>query len=337
MVAEPTSTIYPAMGIKDFFYLQKSDRQVVLALLVLIFIALAVSVFVDETYREAPAAKLNDSQETASSDNNVADNLAEDEDAKAPAHLFPFDPNTADSLEFAKLGLKPWQIRSIKRYRAKGGVYSRPQDFAKMYGLTVGQYRALEPYIRIAPELLPASTLFEHERYDGSHRDYARQQKDYSAHSNSLTAAAEGTTPPRDTLLYPRKLRMGEQIPLTTTDTTMLKRVPGIGSGFARAIVAYGKRLGGYHSVLQLLEIRNFPESALDYFTSPTAPQLHKMNLNKLSVEQLRAHPYLDFHQAKAIADYRRLHGPLHSLHDLHLLKDFSTEAIERLQPYVEF
>ena len=321
------------MGIKDFFYLQKSDRLVVIALLVLVFIALIVSLFVDMAYQEAPAALLTDSLSTASADSNSTNDA---DDTHSPtAHYFPFDPNTADSLDFAKLGLKPWQIRNIKRYRAKGGVYSRPEDFAKLYGLTVGQYRALEPYIRISPEYLPASTLFSSEYDEGPHRGLAHQHKGNT--EGALTSTTETPYPTRDTLLYPRKLRMGEQIPLTTTDTTMLKRVPGIGSGFARAIVAYGQRLGGYHSVLQLLEIKNFPESALDYFTSPTTPQLRKLNLNKLSVEKLRAHPYLDFHKAKAIADYRRLHGPLHSLQDLHLLKDFSPETIERLQPYVEF
>ena len=56
-----------------------------------------------------------------------------------------------------------------------------------------------------------------------------------------------------------------------------------------------------------------------------------------MSVEQMRAHPYLNFHRAKAIADYRRLHGPLQSLQDLRLLKDFPADVIEQLEPYVEF
>ena len=44
-----------------------------------------------------------------------------------------------------------------------------------------------------------------------------------------------------------------------------------------------------------------------------------------------------NFAQAKAITDYRRLKGPLHSLQDLRLQKDFTPEAIQRLEPYVEF
>src|SRR3712207_9469155 len=39
------------------------------------------------------------------------------------AVLFDFDPNTADSTQFLALGLRPWQVRNIYKYRAKGGIY----------------------------------------------------------------------------------------------------------------------------------------------------------------------------------------------------------------------
>ena len=45
----------------------------------------------------------------------------------------------------------------------------------------------------------------------------------------------------------------------------------------------------------------------------------------------------MNFYQAKAICDYRRLKGKLTNLSQLHLLKDFTPEAIERLRPYVVF
>ena len=44
-----------------------------------------------------------------------------------------------------------------------------------------------------------------------------------------------------------------------------------------------------------------------------------------------------NFLQAKAITDYRRLHGPIRSLGDLRLSRDFPPEAIARLAPYVAY
>ena len=135
---------------------------------------------------------------------------------------------------------------------------------------------------------------------------------------------------------YQPKIKAGEHVVLNTADTTALKTVPGIGSYFARKVVQYGQRLGGFVSVDQLDEIENFPLDAKDYLVIEDAhPRL--LNVNRLSLNDLRKHPYINFYQAKAITDYRRLHGPIKSLQDLRLSKDFPQEAIDRLLPYVAY
>ena len=135
---------------------------------------------------------------------------------------------------------------------------------------------------------------------------------------------------------YQPKIRRGEHVVLNTADTTQLKMVPGIGPYFARKIVEYGQRLGGYVSVDQLDEIENFPLDAKQFLVIEH-PSPRRLNVNQLSLNDLKRHPYISFYQARAITDYRRLHGPLRSLDDLRLSKDFPSEAIERLKPYVEF
>ena len=234
---------------------------------------------------------------------------------------FYFDPNTADSTELLRLGLQPWQVRNIYRYRAKGGVYRNKEDFARLYGLTVKDYRRLEPYIRISEDYLPASTLVGG-RGDINDRNY----RDYSNYS----------TYKKDSLRYPVKIRKGEHVVLNIADTAMLRQVPGIGAYYAKEIVRYGKWLGGYVSVDQLDEIDNFPEEAKKYFViEKSDPQ--KLNVNKLTLQQLRRHPYINFYQAKAITDYRRLHGNIKSLQDLRFSSDFTDEDIRRLEPYIAY
>jgi DNA uptake protein ComE-like DNA-binding protein len=61
------------------------------------------------------------------------------------------------------------------------------------------------------------------------------------------------------------------------------------------------------------------------------------MNINRLTLQQLRRHPYVNFYMAKAIIDYRRLHGDIKSLNELRLSKDFTDEVIQRLEPYIEY
>lgn len=244
-----------------------------------------------------------------------------DEGLAPSKECFYFDPNTADSTQLLRLGLQPWQVRNIYRYRAKGGVYRKKEDFARLYGLTVKDYRRLEPYIRISEDYLPASTLVG-EKGDINDRNY----RDYSNYS----------TYKKDSLRYPVKIREGEHVVLNTADTSMLRKVPGIGAYYAKEIVRYGKWLGGYVHVSQLDEIDNFPKEAKKYFVI-TDPHPQKLSINKLTLQQLRRHPYINYYQAKAIVDYRRLHGDIKSLRDLRFSSDFTDEDIRRLEPYIAY
>ena len=168
----------------------------------------------------------------------------------------------------------------------------------------------MEPYIRISSDYLPAAEYYE--------------QKS-SVSSEDIK---------RDTLSYPRKISMGEYVLLNEADTSNLKQVPGIGSYYARAIIRYGERLGGYYDAAQLLEIKGFPEESISYFRV-SQKSLRKINVNTMSLEQLRKHPYIGFYQAKAIVEYRRLHGPLNNLRQLSTTGLFPEESLSKLEHYV--
>ncbi len=225
---------------------------------------------------------------------------------------FPFDPNTADSTELLALGLEPWQVRNIYKYRAKGGVFRKKEDFGRVYGLTNKQYRDLAPLIRIGSDYQPyTSRGYQNVPYD----------------------EAPDSVPGRR---FPAKLRQGERIDLNDADTVLLLKVPGIGSYFARQIVRKRKMLGGFYSVRQLLEIQDMPEEALPYFEVNPA-KVHRLNVNKLSLVELRRHPYINYYQAKAIVDYRRLYGEIHDMGQLKLMKYFTPDDFERLRHYIEY
>ena len=135
---------------------------------------------------------------------------------------------------------------------------------------------------------------------------------------------------------YPVKIQADEHVVLNTADTTQLKTVPGIGSYYAGEIIRYGQRLGGFVNVDQLDEIEDFPKDAKKYFVIVDA-QPRRLNINRLTLQQLRRHPYINFYMAKAIIDYRRLRGDIKSLNELRLSKDFPDEVIHRLEPYIEY
>ena len=290
---------------RRFFYIHRSDRRVIITLLCIVVVVLTAIVLTggDETATDSSVIDKKRHAQRRHYDNRPIDEGGPTRQVR----LFPFDPNTADSTQLLQLGLQRWQVRNIYRYRRAGGIYRRPQDFARLYGLTAGQYRQLEPYIRISADYQPASRLVEPEK------PYVR-----------------------DTLRYPVKIEQGQHVVLNTADTAQLRRVPGIGTYFANEIVNHGRFLGGYVSVDQLDEIPDFPQEAKQYFVI-SSPNPRRLNVNRLSLNELKRHPYINYYQAKAIVDYRRLHGRIENLRQLSLSKDFPPDAIRRLEPYIEY
>ena len=62
---------------------------------------------------------------------------------------FRFNPNTVSLENLMRLGFSEKQAQSILNYRAKGGRYRRPSDFAKSFVVADSVFDRLEPYIDI--------------------------------------------------------------------------------------------------------------------------------------------------------------------------------------------
>ncbi len=315
------------MFLKEFFYMTRADRRTFICLCSLALVAIiffgAVSL-TDDT-----SNKIEERKETAT----VKDENHESADGQGYAveetnkgsKLFYFDPNTADSTQLLQLGLRPWQVRNIYKYRARGGVYQCKEDFAYVYGLTVKDYRRLEPYIRIGADYLPASSLAE---VRNRKRGYERSSQ-YASENSESSSNGERKA-------YTPKIHIGEHIEINGADTTELMKIPGIGSYYSRQIVRYRNQLGGFVSKEQLLEIEGFPEDAVKYISIDES-SIHRLRINQLTLSQLKRHPYLNYYQARAISDYRRLRGNIRSISELKLMKEFSSRDIERIGPYIEY
>lgn len=251
-----------------------------------------------------------------------------DESVKSThTRLFTFDPNTADSLTLIELGLKPWQVRNMMKYRAKGGRYRQPDDLRKLYGMTDSTFAALRPYIRIDSTAWVARRdslrLLRHER------DSLRHVADSLRRDSIFTA--RGYRVKKDTI-----------IELNNTDTAALQYIRGIGPTVARHIVRYGQQLGGYISPEQIREIQALRDykvpfdSVIPHLTAER-DSVSRMRVNYIGVERMQRHPYLSFTQAKAIYELRRNKFYLKSIDELRSLPCLTEEDIRRLEPYLSF
>lgn len=300
---------------RDWFTFSRQDRRAILLLSVLIVIAMSL-------LWTKPLWRSDDVYDAYVLDSMLlSSDIIPGESDIVKVTLHAFDPNVADSLELLSLGLSPYVTRNILRYRKAGGVFRRPDDLARIYGLHDTVFARVKPYIAIPAE--------------------ASQKKE---RTTLQTAVNEPVLIPIDTArrehpyaeYMKAKLKPGEFVDLNTADTATLVKIPGIGPVYARMIVDYRRRLGGFHHVGQLRELEGLPENLGDWVHVST-PHTESLHINKLSVTQLRSHPYLTFYQAKAIADLRKREGNIASERQLLFLDEFTEADIERLRPYLSF
>ena len=345
--------------------MSKPDRDGITLLVLIIIVALILFHYASPEKEEEATASVPASSPSPSTSSTTS--VVESSTPSPAPH--PFDPNTADSATLLSVGLRPWQVRNIMRYRARGGRYRQKEDFAQLYGLTLEQYRALEPYIRIKPQVMAADVI-KRPKYK---RNGNARQGDHEAradvapagrHSDSGSIKSVGAAndngkdngngngnqrPLTPSSLrggvnygngnwkrnYVTKLSPGQTVDANTADTTELKRIPGIGSYFARRIVSLRKQRQQFESKEELLSIRNFPESALQYITlSHNYPPIV---INSMTQKELERHPLLNYLQARDIIRLRTTAGRINSIEDLSLLPSFSPQHLKRISSYIEY
>lgn len=266
---------------------------------------------------------------------------------------FEFDPNEADSTQLLRLGLAPFQVRSIYRYRAKGGRFCTADDFRRVYRLTNEQWEHLSPLIRISRryQLVSQTTPKEYDRpfyrcSSSKNNSSDTSKTSDSSHFSSKYSFSHASVGSKDTMqvksknawkTFPSKLSGDEVVDVNLADSALLCRVPGIGPYFARKIVEYRRRLGGYSHVEQLLQIDNFPADAIAWIEITDTMQIRRMKVNELSTRQLMKHPYMGYYRASEIVSHRRIYGKVSGLDILRKLPHFTEEDINRLAPYLDF
>lgn len=220
--------------------------------------------------------------------------------------LFYFDPNTISAGEWEKLGVRPKTIQTIQNYLSKGGRFRKPEDIDHIFGLSDRDVQRLLPYVQIAEQ--------------------AAAEKPYTNSFNNH---------------YPEKFPSKNKnimLNINSADTLQWKLLPGIGAGYARRIVNYRSKLGGFHSIEQVAEVYGLPDSVFQKIK----PQLQyeettiaKININTATPELLVAHPYISKNLANLIVNYRKQHGPYKSLSDLKKLTLVPEDIYLKINAYL--
>lgn len=124
---------------------------------------------------------------------------------------------------------------------------------------------------------------------------------------------------------------------LNTADSFQLDQLRGIGPAFAKRIIKYRQRLGGYYQVSQLLEVFGMDQERFELLRSQVrldTNRIRKLNINNLPKDSLKVHPYIRWNLANLIVTYREKHGKYNAVEDLKKLDLLNDSIYAKLAPY---
>jgi competence protein ComEA len=217
--------------------------------------------------------------------------------------LFYFDPNTISTEGWKKLGLRDKTIHTIQNYLNKGGHFKKAEDLQRVYGLHTNEYERLAPFIKIESSIKES---------------FADKIPNESQSSKAITYFTS--------------------VDINTADTTAFIALPGIGNKLAARIINFRDKLGGFYSVAQIGETFGLPDSTFQkikkYLKLENTP-IKKININTVTVDELKSHPYIKWNLANPIIAYRNEHGPFLKIEDIKKVIAVTDEIYNKIEPYL--
>jgi len=214
---------------------------------------------------------------------------------KALVSFFEFDPNKLSLEGWKKLGISEKQARAIVRFRERGMVFRVKNDLLKIKVVDQSRIRSWLPFVQLPDSL------------------------------TSRKISLERTKP--------------VLVDIASADSVALVGLRGIGPALAGRIIKYRNRLGGFLSTDQLREVYGISDSVWAIL----APQIvlqkgsvqHLFNLNEVSEDSLRIHPYVGSKLARQICAYRKQHL-FRSVDEIRSLPLVTEEIYRKIAPYLK-
>jgi competence protein ComEA len=220
--------------------------------------------------------------------------------------MFYFDPNTLGADGWRKLGVRDKTIASMQKYITKGGRFREPDDLRKVWGLRDDEKDRLVPYVRIE-----GGQEKTHTNYSSNYQPY--EKKVYEKKTIAI-------------------------VDINAGDSAAYDGLPSIGAGFSRRIIKFRDKLGGFYKVEQVGETFGLPDSVFQKikpYLKINGDNIHKININTATEEELKLHPYIRWQLAKVITEYRKQHGNYKALEELKKIMLINEETYSKISPYL--
>ena len=182
------------------------------------------------------------------------------------------------------------------------------------------------------------------EEYYNSQRTTVNRQQTSSTKNKVTETPRHQVTKSEFKVLNPKlkvqgsELKVLSSIDINSADTTELQSLPGIGPFFARNIVEYRNKLGGFIDKKQLLEVYAFDSTRMSNIENHIiidSIELRKVKVNTDDFKTILRHPYIEYEDVKKIINYRESKGMIKDWETY--LKVVGRDVDERLERYLGF
>ncbi|MFM7662188.1 MAG: ComEA family DNA-binding protein, partial [Bacteroidota bacterium] len=127
-------------------------------------------------------------------------------------------------------------------------------------------------------------------------------------------------------------------VELNTASQEDLVKIPGIGAYFAKWIINYRTRLGGFTKSEQLLEVWKIDVEKflqIESYVMVNIEKISKLKLNSITIEDLKKHPYLNWNIANSIIKIRERKQGYTAIDEIKESVLIDEECFEKLKPYL--
>ena len=196
--------------------------------------------------------------------------------------------------------------------------------------------KAVEEYYRQQATVNRQQTFIAENKVVKTPRRQSSESKVQS--SEFMVRSSEFKVQSSESRVQSSEFKVQSSIGINSADTTELKSLPGIGSFFARNIVEYREKLGGYVESSQLLEVYGFDSvrfAGIFSHIKLDSVATRKVRVNHDDFKTILRHPYIEYEDVKKIIKYRESKG---------MIKDWESykniinrDPDDRLEMYLAF
>ncbi len=126
---------------------------------------------------------------------------------------------------------------------------------------------------------------------------------------------------------------------INTANFDRLIKVNGVGKFYAKKIIELRQSLGGIVNMNQLLDLPYMDDEKLDILIKQFEIEpwdIKKMNINTSTIEELKAHPYVNYNVANSIVKMReQRNGEYKAIDEIKESLLIDDELFEKIKPYL--